>query len=236
MKTRSSLLPVLLFLGSFTLAPVRAAESASIRVGNSQLAVVLGARPTPPEVRVKELLAERLLDRSGIALAPDPGTAGIRIVAGTVASNDKIKAFAASREDLAALGADGYAIEVNAANNEIHILGQSDSGVVAGVGRLMREMRYHPGKVEVEVFKALAPIDIFNIFPCDAGGCSCADCTPWPTRGLWKIAKPLGARIHAISPQTEIWVDTWHLNHPTFGGKDWENLVADLDASKQAPA
>jgi hypothetical protein len=62
-----------------------------------------------------------------------------------VASNEEIKAVAASRGDLAGLGADGYAIETNAANNEIHILGQSDSGVVAGVGRLMREMRYLPG-------------------------------------------------------------------------------------------
>jgi hypothetical protein len=85
-----------------------------------------------------------------------------------------------------------------------------------------------PGAVEKmigmqeEVFKALAPIDIFNIFPADPGGCSCADCTPWPTRGFWKIARPLGDRIHAMSPQTEIWVDTWHLNHPTFGGKDWK--------------
>ena len=386
MNTRSTLLSALLLLGSFSLTPVQAAESESIIIGNAQLDVVLGAKPTPPEMRVKELLAERLLDRSGIALATVPDATGIRIVAGTVASNEEIKAFAASRGDLAALGADGYVSEANAANNEIHVLGQSDSGVVAGVGRLMRKMRYLPGKVEVpalriaespqmpnrgmylwarkyyfdepdkvdryieefalwggnaicfwfemgmfesfqdttgekselnteyaraykldkslakdwvamyrrfyatarrmgmktgllmvandaymsspremriepiigcpdwylcpakpgavekmigmqeEVFKALAPIDIFNIFPADPGGCSCADCTPWPTRGFWKIAKPLGDRIHAISPQTEIWIDTWHLNHPTFGGKDWENLVAGLDASKQAPA
>jgi hypothetical protein len=58
-----------------------------------------------------------------------------------------------------------------------------------------------------EVFKALAPIDIYNIFPADAGGCSCKECTPWPTCGLWKIARPLAERIHEISPKTEIWID-----------------------------
>jgi hypothetical protein len=98
-----------------------------------------------------------------------------------------------------------------------------------------------PGSVEQmiawqeQVFKALPQIDIFNLFPADPGGCSCPDCTPWPTRGFWRIAKPLADRIHTISPMTEIWVDTWHVNHPTFGGKDWQNLVANLDWTKQRP-
>ena len=86
-----------------------------------------------------------------------------------------------------------------------------------------------------EVFKALAPIDIFNIFPADPGGCSCKECDPWPMRGFWRVAKPLGDRIHEISPKTEIWVDTWHLNHPTFGGKDWKNLVDSLNWTKERP-
>ena len=98
-----------------------------------------------------------------------------------------------------------------------------------------------PGSVEQmiawqeQVFKALPGIDIFNLFPADPGGCSCPDCAPWPTHGYWRIAKPLADRIHEISPKTEIWVDTWHLNHPTFGGKDWKNLVANLDWSKERP-
>ena len=367
------------------LANVEAAH-APLEAANAQLAVVLGAEPTPAETRVVELLAGRLKDRSGVFMAGSSEKAGLRVVIGTVASNNAIKMFADGREDVAGLGPDGYCIEADPVKRAIHVAGQSDSGVVAGVGRLMREMRYLPGRVEVpalriaespqmpnrgmylwarkyyfnepdkvdryieefalwggnaialwfergmfesfqdttgekselstgyartykfdkslaqdwvamyrrfyatarrmgmktgllmtandaymsspkemrvepiigcpdwylcpakpgaveamlgmheEVFTALAPIDIFNIFPADPGGCSCADCTPWPTRGFWKIAKPLGDRIHAISPQTEIWVDTWHLNHPTFGGKDWEHLVADLDASKQAPA
>jgi len=87
-----------------------------------------------------------------------------------------------------------------------------------------------------ELFRTLAPIDLFNIFPADPGGCAYADCQPWPTRGFWKVAKPLGEHIHEISPKTEIWIDTWHLNHPTFGGKEWKNLVTMLADPAQRPA
>ena len=291
-------------------------------------------------------------------MAESTDKAAFRLVIGTVASNDKIKAFSAGRNDIASLGADGYCIAADARKGELYVVGQSDSGVVAGVGRLMREMRYTPGKIELpalqiaetpqmpnrgmylwarkhffgkpdqvdcyieefalwgcngltfwfemgmfnsfddpqakhwlamykrfyatarrmgmktgllmavndayksspkklrispiigcpnhylcpskpgsvkqmiawqeQVLKALSPIDIYNLFPADPGGCTCADCTPWPTRGYWRIAKPLAERIHQVSPKTEIWVDTWHLNHKTFGGKDWKNLVANL--------
>jgi len=334
-----------------------------IKVGSAELAVVLGAHPSPAEKRVAVLLAERINERTGISPAESCAKAAIRLVIGTVASNDKIKAFAATRKDIASLGADGYCIAADVRKPELYVVGQSDSGVVAGVGRLMRELRYKRGKLELpaleiteapqmpnrgmylwarkhffgkpdqvdryieefalwggnalafwfemgmfnsfddpeakqwlamyrrfyatarrmgmktgllmavndayksspeklrispiigcpnhymcpskpgsveqmvawqeQVFKALPAIDIFNLFPADPGGCSCSDCTPWPTRGYWRIAKPLAERIHEISPKTEIWVDTWHLNHKTFGGKDWKNLVANL--AKQRP-
>jgi hypothetical protein len=360
-------------------------KSQVLALGNAELAVVLGEEPSPAEKRVTELLAERIKDRAGVALAAPGDKAAFRLVIGKVASNAKIKEFAGAHKEVASLGTDGYVIAVDPGSKEIHVAGQSDSGVVAGVGRLMREMRYQNGRVEVpsldiaetprmpnrgmylwarkyyfnepdkvdryieefalwggnelcfwfemgmfenfqdttgekselnsgyasyyqldkssakdwvakyrrffetarrmgmktglfmgandaymsspkemriapiigcpdwylcpskpgsvekmlawqeQVFKALEPIDLYNIFPADPGGCSCKDCQPWPTRGFWKIAKQLGERIHAISPKTEIWVDTWHVNHPTFGGKDWQNLVADLDWTKQRP-
>ena len=338
-----------------------------MQIRNSDLAVVLGNKPSPAEKRVVEILAERIKDRSGINLAGPGETATFRLIIGTAASNEKIAAFAARRKDVATPGPDGYALAFGTDKSEIYVAGKSDSGVVAGVGRLMREMRYgkgaillpelnicetpqmpnrgmylwarkhffgkpeqvdryieefalwgcngicfwfemgmfksfddpeaqqwiamynrfygtarrlgmktgllmvandaygsspealrhtmiignhnrehylcpsKPGSVaqliawQEQVFKALPGIDIFNIFPADPGGCSCPDCTPWPTRGFWKIAKPLGDRIHKLSPRTEIWIDTWHLNHPTFGDKDWKNLVASLDWSKERP-
>lgn len=341
------------------------AREEMIKISDAGLSVALGASPRPAEKRVAELLAERIKERSGVALA-EPGSAvARRLVIGTVASNDKIKAFSATLKDFASLGPDGYIIAGDAQKPDLYVVGQSDSGVVAGVGRLVREMRYRPGKLELptlqisevpqmpnrgmylwarehffgkpdqvdryieefalwgcnslafwfemgmfksfddpeaqrwlemyrrfygtarrmgmktglimvvndayrsspeelrispivgcpkhylcpskrgsvkqiiawqeQVFKALPPIDLFNLFPADPGGCSCADCTPWPTRGFWRIAKPLADRIHELSPKTEIWVDTWHLNHPTFGGKDWKNLVDMLDWTKERP-
>jgi hypothetical protein len=355
------------------------------QIGDAELAVVLGTNPSPAEKRAAELLAERVKDRSGVALAGPGDKANLRLVIGTAASNAKIKMSAAMRKDIASLGTGGYCLAVEAGKPEFYVVGQGDSGVVAGVGRLLREMRYQNGRVELpslqitespqmpnrgiylwarryyfaqpdqvdryieefalwggnaicfwfemgsfesfadttghkselstgyarqheldrswaqdwvglykrfygtarrlgmktglimaandaymsspkemrirpiigcpewylcpskpgsvekmvawqeEVFKALAPIDIYNIFPADAGGCSCKECTPWPTHGLWRIARALGTRIHEISPTTEIWIDTWHLNHPTFGGKDWKNLVAMLDSNKERP-
>ena len=363
----------------------KSSKSQVLAIGNAELAVMLGEKPSAAEKRVTELLAERIKDRAGVALAAPGDKAAFRLVIGKVASNAKIKGFAGAHKEVALLGSDGYVIAVDPGSKEIHIAGQSDSGVVAGVGRLMREMRYHNGRVEVpslniaetpqmpnrgmylwarkyyfnepdkvdryieefalwggnvlcfwfemgmfenfqdttgekselnsgyaslykldksiakdwvamyrrfyetarrmgmktglfmeandaymsspkemriapiigcpdwylcpskpgsvekmlawqeQVFKALEPIDLYNIFPADPGGCSCKDCQPWPTHGFWKIAKQLGERIHAISPKTDIWVDTWHVNHPTFGGKDWQNLVASLDWTKERP-
>ena len=338
----------------------------ALKAGSAQLAVVLGANPSPAEKRVTELLAERIRDRADIKLAGPGAQAKFHLVIGTTASSGKIKAFAATCKEVAALGADGYVIAVDPGKPELYVAGQSASGVVAGVGRLMREMRYQPGGIEVpalsiaespqmpnrgmylwarkdffgkpdqvdryveefalwgcngialwfemgmfksfddpeahkwleiyrrlyttakrmgmktgllmvmndayssspvdmrikpiigcpnhylcpnkpgsveqmiawqeQVFKALPQIDIFNLFPADPGGCSCAGvyavADPW----VLEVAKPLADRIYEISPKTEIWVDTWHLNHPTFGGKDWHNLVANLDWSKERPA
>lgn len=324
----------------------------AIAIRNGELAVVLGASPSLAEKRAVELLAERIKDRSGVMLAESSDKAKFRLVIGGKESSS--------------LGDDAYSIVVDVGKRELGVAGQTDSGVVAGVGRLMREMRYRQGSIEVpalqvtevpqmpnrgmylwarkhffgqpdrvdnyieefalwggnaltfwfemglfesfddpeaqrwlamyrrfyetargvgmktgllmvindayksssqalritpiigcpkhylcpskpgsvkqmmawqeEVFKALGPINIFNLFPADPGGCSCADCTPWPTRGFWRMAEPLADRIHEISPRTEIWVDTWHLNHPTFGGKDWMSLVSHLDRAGERPA
>ncbi len=346
-----------------------------MKIGNGEFTVVLGSAATPAEKRAAELLTERIAERSGLTPAASVDRAAFRFVIGTAASNEAVGALAAGRSGIAALTPDGYGIVADPEDATLHVIGRSDSGVVAGVGRLMRAIQYGQGRLEIpaldirespqmpnrgmylwarkyyfdqpdrvdryieelalwgcnaiclwfemgffdsfdtvgtkpamvnqhknilppqewlkmyrrffatarrmgmktgllmapndayrtspaemriepiigcpncylcpskpgavdmmldwqeQVFKALAPIDMVNLFPADPGGCSCPDCTPWPTHGLWKAAKPLAERIHAISPGTEIWVDTWHLNHPTFGGKDWKNLVDNLSGN-----
>lgn len=354
-------------------------------IKDGELLVTLGGNPSAAETRVTELLAERIKDRAGIQVVRVNSKPALRLVIGTTASNEKSKFYATTHKSISELGPDGYSITLDSQSAELHVIGQSDSGVVAGVGRLMREIRYHPGKIEIpaldiaqtpqmpnrgmylwarkyyfnqpdkleryieelalwgcngicfwfemgmfesfedttgkkseldtryakqykldestaehwvelyqrfyktarrlgmktgllmvandaymsspkylriepiigcpdwylcpskpgsvemavkwheQVFKTFAPLDIYNIFPADPGACSCEQCTPWPTQGFWRVAKPIGDRIHAISPKTKIWIDTWHLNHPTFGGKDWKNLVGSLDTTKQVP-
>jgi hypothetical protein len=376
---------VTFLLSAIALLASAAAHGESLKIGSGDLAVVLGANPSPAEKRAGELFAERAHERSGVAIAVPGAKVTVRLVIGTAASNDLIKEFADTHEQVAKLGADGYCVSADPAGRVIHVAGQSDSGVVAGVGRLMRELRFRDGGLEVpailvaetprmpnrgmylwarkyyfdkpdlldryieefalwggngicfwfemgmfqsfadtsgvkselntgyakqykldkslardwvtmykrfyatarrlgmktgllmvandaymsspkelriepiigcpewylcpskpgsvekmvawqeEVFRALAPLDIYNIFPADSGGCSCKECAPWPTRGFRRVALALGDRIHEISPRTEIWIDTWHLNHPTFGGKDWKNLVDGLDWSKERP-
>lgn len=354
------------------------ATNEAVTIRNGELAVLVGDNASAAEKRLKELLAERIKERTGMNLATSIDKAKLRLAIGTVTSNAKIKDFASEHKEAASLGADGYCILSDSNNSELFVVGQSDSGVVSGIGRLMREIDYlgnqlkvpvrkiadspkmpnrgmylwarkhyfnepdrvdryieelalwgcnaicfwfemgmfdsfdstdtlsensgygnhrntlpageylkmyrrfyatarrmgmktgllmvandayrkspeemrvepiigapncylcpsKPGAVEriltwqEEVFKSLSPIDIFNIFPADPGGCSCKDCQPWPTNGFLKAAKPLGDRIHGISPRTEIWIDTWHLNHPTFGGKDWKNLVNNLSSNQ----
>lgn len=118
-----------------------------LTICNVELAVVPGSSPTPAETRVVELLAERLKARSGVALAGPGDKAACRLVLGTVASNEKIRAFAATRKEVGRLGSDGYVLVVDPAAAEITLAGQSDSGVVAGIGRLLREMRYQQGSI-----------------------------------------------------------------------------------------
>ena len=137
---------------SCVMTPVDAAAKPGrnwIAVADAELAVVLGTNPSPAEKRVTELLAERIKDRTGIALAASGDQAKLRLVIGTVATHDKIKTFAATRKEIAGLGPDGYCIAVDPQKPELYVIGQSDSGVVAGVGRLMREMRYQQGKLEL---------------------------------------------------------------------------------------
>jgi hypothetical protein len=156
MKNRNSLihtvLTVFAFCASIAAATYAGAAEplpAAIKAGNAELTVVLGANPSPAEMRVKELLVERLKERSGIALAGSSDQALFRLVIWTTASNKKIKAFSAPHKEVAALVPDGYCIVVDTQKKEVYVAGQSDSGVVAGVGRLMREIRYLNGKIEV---------------------------------------------------------------------------------------
>jgi hypothetical protein len=83
------------------LAPLdgqHALGKAATMLGDAELAVVPGDKPTPAEKRLMELLVERVKDRSGIALATSPDKAKVRVIIGTAESNEKTEAFAATQK------------------------------------------------------------------------------------------------------------------------------------------
>ena len=123
------------------------ARNETIKVSNAELAVVLGDKASTAEKRVAELLAKCIKDRTGIKLTQPGGKAAARLVIGTAASNGETKAFPAGRMDIASLGTEGYCIVADSDKSVLYVIGQSDIGVVAGVGRLMREMQYEPGRL-----------------------------------------------------------------------------------------
>ena len=126
-----------------------AVPPAPAHVAASERAVVLGDRATPAEKRAAELLAERLQDRSGVTLADGAEKTKYRLTIGTAATSDAVKTFLAADHAGAGLGADGSRIVVDPAKPEWIIAGESPIAVVAGVGRLLRELRYADAAVEV---------------------------------------------------------------------------------------
>lgn len=82
-----------ILLATCLLAPLTAlradhpTQTAMMEIGNTSLTVVLGAKPSPAEKRVTELLAGRFKDRADIDLAGDGGKAPLRLVIGTTESN-----------------------------------------------------------------------------------------------------------------------------------------------------
>jgi hypothetical protein len=87
---------------------------------------------------------------------------------------------------------------------------------------------------QTQVIEAFPHLDSFIISGADPGGCSCPDCTPWPTKGFWRAAKPLAERFHERFPKADIWMSFWHLHHPTFGGDNWQELVKLLATNRPA--
>lgn len=61
-----------------------------MEIDNAELTVVLGARPSPAEKRVTELLAECIKDRTGISLAKSGSKAKLRLWVDSQAKNARV--------------------------------------------------------------------------------------------------------------------------------------------------
>lgn len=145
---------VLLLLGAgaqLTMVLDGGNEVGPTAVSPSDLAVVVGEEATPPERRAAELLAAEIAKRTGVR--PHLGaSAGARrtLVIGTPSSGKALAEFAAADPRVAGLTGDGYVLTTQAKpDGRLFVVGRTPGGVVAGVGRLLRLMRYGEGRLEI---------------------------------------------------------------------------------------
>jgi len=336
------------------------AENRMVRIQDKGLVVDTGADASAAEKRVAELFADIVRERAGIALGEAAAAPAHRLVIGTPKTSRRIKAYCESAAGRPAPGDGGYRISVSAGRPEIYVAGGDACGVVAGVGRLLRMMRFEKGRVSAapaelaetprmsdrgmylwarptyftpqladrvdryieefalwggnsialwfemgmfsrfddkaarawlaqylrhlatarrigmkvglfivvndaygsspkelrispiigspahyicpskpagarqllawqeQLIGAFPSLDALILWPADPGGCACADCTPWATKGFWRAAKPLGELFRARFPKAEIWLSLWHIQAKQFGGESWQQIVTDL--------
>ncbi len=116
-----------------------------------ELRIAVGEKATPPERRAAELLAAEVKRRTGIEARIGGGEqAGPSVVLGTAQSGAAVREFSRAHPEVARLGADGFCLETKPdARRRRFVVGQSPSGVVAGVGKLLRLMTYEKGALTI---------------------------------------------------------------------------------------
>jgi len=121
-----------------------AEAGAGMTFGPGDLCLLVGERASLVERRAADLFAAEVRRRTALDVpVGSVARAKHALVAGTAASGDEASAFAEQRPEVAKLGPDGYCLATTPdANGRLHIVGQSPSGVVAGLGKLLRLARY----------------------------------------------------------------------------------------------
>jgi hypothetical protein len=134
----------MLVLLLMSLLDVGASQEASmVTIQQGELGVVLDPRAGPVERRAADLLREEVQRRSGV-------TAVVEQARYTLDIGGRAEG----------LGADGFRLELTPdVQGRMRVGGQSPSGVVAGVGKLLRLMRFHDGSLQIpSVDLADAPV------------------------------------------------------------------------------
>ncbi len=97
-----------------------------------------------------------------------------------------------------------------------------------------------PGGMELilqrrtEVLDAFAGIqfEYFVIWPYDQGGCTCAKCAPWGSKGYLKTAEEVARLARARFPVAKIVLSTWYFDRFIKG--EWDELQAAFATHKPA--
>lgn len=125
-------------------AAVGAAPEEMVRVAPGELRMLLDPGATPVERRAAALFAAEVERRTGAGLTDAEG-ARFSLVVGTPEAG-----ALRGRPAAAWLGADGYALSLTPdAQGRLFVVWQSPSGVVAGVWKLLRLLRYEKGAIRI---------------------------------------------------------------------------------------
>ncbi|MCX5662098.1 MAG: hypothetical protein NTW19_20670 [Planctomycetota bacterium] len=76
------------------------------------------------------------------------------------------------------------------------------------------------------------PPDFIGLFPYDAGGCGCAECWPWGSRGFLSISRAFAEIARQKFPACRFVLSAWMFDMPPCG--EWEGLAREF-ANGAAP-
>jgi len=126
-----------------------AAPGLTVRAG--ELAIAVGEQASPAEARAAARVARDVQRRTGIAVAVGPmPTARYTLVAGTAAAGATARDRASSLAPDSLPGPDGFRLDTTPdAEGRLLVLGQSPSGVVAGLGEFLRQCHYAEGALTI---------------------------------------------------------------------------------------
>ena len=65
------------------------------------------------------------------------------------------------------------------------------------------------------------------IWPYDSGGCGCAECQPWGSKGFMKCVREVGKLAREKMPGTKIFLSTWFIK-----GSEWSGIKEQLARDK----
>ena len=128
-----------------------AQEEQMLVVSDGDLRIEIPAGDARVERRAVELLAAEVRRRTGVGVSIGiGGNARNTLAIGTRSSTELCELYGHAHGELPVLASDGFHIATTPdASGRIYLIGDSPSGVVAGVGRLLRLARYRDGAVAI---------------------------------------------------------------------------------------
>ena len=95
----------------------------------------------------------------------------------------------------------------------------------------------HLKGIITRVLRELKPIgvDYMSFFSFDEGGCSCKNCWPWASRGLYNYAKRMSREIREeLLPDVKIILATWYFGRGENNGGDWDGFYERVRKDEEA--